>query len=314
MSEIWDGRAPEVPSRIKQPNNHSESEVRRAKPTVTSRRNISISSIFSGLPPFPPPPAAAWRPSRCYAVIGRTPRLPNRARASQQSARQRTTDEEYQDPNRRMSTYKGHRTASGDVRRHSRPLVRRGFVHFVRPGKLRQARFNRRSSAFIGGQYGVLVFASDRRKSTSGRRGAATRWQADAGANHIASALVSICWASFVQNTPRNPTHNVTPAGPASDSGGTAAGRKGHPVQRRRRHNRVHNPKGLRLRSRGAIFGVKMPLRASPPVWRQTVNMDRRDAPTDASGVSREESGCWPEGLFRQPAQVGVGGERHRCR
>jgi hypothetical protein len=99
----------------------SESEVRRAKPTVTSRRNISIPSIFSGPPPFPPPPATAWRPSRRYAVIGRTPRLPNRARASQQSARQRNTDEKYWNRNRRMGAYDGHRTASGNVGRHSRP-------------------------------------------------------------------------------------------------------------------------------------------------------------------------------------------------
>jgi len=70
----------------------SESEVRRAKPTVTSRRNISIPSIFSGPPPFPPPPATAWRPSRRYW---------NR--------------------NRRMGAYDGHRTASGNVGRHSRP-------------------------------------------------------------------------------------------------------------------------------------------------------------------------------------------------
>jgi len=118
----------------------SESEVRRAKPTVTSRRNISIPSIFSGLPPFPPSPAAAWRPSRCYAVIGRTPRLPNRAR-------QRATGKKCWNPNRRMGAYNRHRTASGNVRRHSRPLVRRGFCTLRPPRKTSSGSF---LSAFIG--------------------------------------------------------------------------------------------------------------------------------------------------------------------
>ncbi|MGA3076444.1 MAG: hypothetical protein ABSG56_22475, partial [Bryobacteraceae bacterium] len=39
-------------------------------------------------------------------------------------------------------------------------LGRRGFVHFVRSGNF----LYRRSSAFIGGQYGVFVFALDRGK------------------------------------------------------------------------------------------------------------------------------------------------------
>ena len=174
MSEIWDRRVPEAPSRIKQPNNRSESEVRRAKPTVTSRRNISISSIFSGPPPFPPPSAAAWRPSRCYAVIGRTPRPPNRARASRQSARQRTTGEKprIKSPHGRLQQ------ASNGQRKCKalQPSARAPRLCTLRPP--RKTSSGSFLSAFIGVHrrpIWFLVFASDRKKGTSGRRGTAIR-------------------------------------------------------------------------------------------------------------------------------------------
>ena len=136
---------------------------------------------------------------------------------------------------------------------------------------------------------------------------------AHAGAIHIVSTLVlSTCWASFVQNQPRNPTHksaqkSTIPPNPAQPAihrgwirnfypiGGQKvrmslpqgrrvtrvepARRNEHPVYRSCRHNRVHNPEGLGLRNRGAIFGVKMPLRASYPVWRLIRSYDRRARP-----------------------------------
>jgi hypothetical protein len=48
-------------------------------------------------------------------------------------------------------------------------LGHRGLVPSSAQENFRSARFYRRSSAFIGGQYGVFVFALDREKSTFGR-------------------------------------------------------------------------------------------------------------------------------------------------
>ena len=162
-----------------------------------------------------------------------------------------------------MGAYDGHRTASGNVGRHSRPQpARRNAMQQnvaenpqekTAPRLQPLASCTQRECESSGSEDQTLKVLKPGRKHTD--KSDLIR-QADAGANHIVSALVlSICWASFVQNPPRNPTHNVTPAGPASDSGGTCGPKRTSRLQGYRRR-RVHHSRSSGLRSGGALFRV----------------------------------------------------------